>query len=119
MTVRNVTSHIEVILFSEYGWPDTLVSGNGPCYNVTGFKQIMEGVGVHHITNLPHYHQPNEQAEKYNLSKARKTGKNPYSALPFYRNTPLCNDLQSPIELLCARKARSDLSMSHAAWMQV
>ena len=36
-----------------------------------------------------------------------------------YRNTPLGHDLPSPMELLCARKARSDLPMTHAARMQV
>ena len=33
MTAQNVIGHLQVI-FSEYGWPDTIVSDNGPCYTV-------------------------------------------------------------------------------------
>ena len=31
MTAQHVINHFKLI-FSEYGWPDTLVSDNGPCY---------------------------------------------------------------------------------------
>ena len=31
MTFQHVINHFKLI-FSEYGWPDTLVSDNGPCY---------------------------------------------------------------------------------------
>ena len=64
MTAKHVTSHLQA-LFSEYGWPDTLVSDNWPCYNVTDFRQAMEGMSVYHITSSPHYHQSNRLAGKY------------------------------------------------------
>ena len=44
---------------------------------------------------------------------------NPHVALMLFWNTPLGNGLQSQMELLHVKQARSDLPMSHAARMQV
>ena len=38
MTAHHVASHFKVI-FSEYGWLDSLVSDNGPCYTAEVFYQ--------------------------------------------------------------------------------
>ena len=40
MTAQNVIGHLKVI-FSEYGWPDTIVSDNGPCYTAEAFTKTM------------------------------------------------------------------------------
>ena len=53
------------------------------------------------------------------MSKAKETGKNSHFALMLYRKSPLGSGLQSPVELLCAKKAISDLPMSHSVSMQV
>ena len=37
MSAQNVTEHFKSIL-SEYGWPDTVVSNNGPCYTAEMFQ---------------------------------------------------------------------------------
>ena len=43
---KYVTSHVHAICL-EYGWlPD-----NGPCYNAIEFRQVMEDMGVHHMTS--------------------------------------------------------------------
>ena len=47
------------------------------------------------------------------------TGENPHFALMLCRKTPVGNGFKSAMRLLCARQARSDLPMSHAARMQV
>ena len=79
MTVQHVINHFKLI-FSEYGWPDTLVSDNGPCYASEVFTKIMQEYNMNHITSLPHYHQSNGLAEKFvqivkNLfHKAREEG---------------------------------------------
>ena len=58
-----------------------------------------------------------------NLSKAccirQESGEYPCFALMSYRDTPLGHNLPSPLELLCATQARSDLPTSHAARMQI
>ena len=62
----------------------------------------MEDMGVHHIIIIL-------------LPKCKETSANPKFALMVKRKTPLDNCLQSPINLLYARQARSDLPMSQVA----
>ena len=118
MTDQHVASHFKLIC-SEYGWPETLVSDNGPCYTSESFTTLMKDYNVNHITSSPHYPQSNGLAEKYvqivkNLFyKAEEEGKDLYKCLMVYRNTPL-----SPMQILTGRSARSSLPMSHAARKQ-
>ena len=71
------------LIFSEYGWPDTLVSDNGPRYTAETFTSMMEEYGVNHITSSPHYQQSNGLAENFVqivknlLYKAKEKGKDP------------------------------------------
>ena len=64
MSAQNITEHFKSI-FSEYGWPDTLVSDNGPCYVAEMFTNLMKEYAVNHITSSPHYPQPNGLVEKF------------------------------------------------------
>ena len=120
MTAKHVASHFAQV-FSEYGWPDTLLTDNGPCYASHEFKQLMLDMSVNHITSSPHYPQSNGLAEKYvqivkNLFiKAHEEGTDYHKALMIYRNTPLDDNLLSLMQLLQGRAARSDLPMSYAA----
>ena len=120
MTAKHVATHFSQV-FSEYGWPDTLLTDNGPCYASQEFKKLMLDMSVNHIMSSPHYPQSNGLAEKYvqivkNLFiKAHEEGTDYQKALMIYRNTPLDDNLLSPMQLLQGRAARSDLPMSHAA----
>ena len=64
MTAQQVIGHLKVI-FSEYGWPDTIVSNNGPCYRAEAFTKTMQEYRVNHITSSCHYPQSNGLAEKF------------------------------------------------------
>ena len=64
MTAHHVINHFK-LLFSEYGWPDKLVSDNGSCYASEASTMIMQGYNVNHITSSPHYPQSNGLAEKF------------------------------------------------------
>ena len=55
MTEQHVIGHLKVI-FSEYGWLDTIVPDNGPCYMAEAFTKTMQEYRVNHITSSPHYH---------------------------------------------------------------
>ena len=44
MTGQHITSHFKLIC-SEYGWPETLVSDNGPCCTSEVFTNLMSGLG--------------------------------------------------------------------------
>ena len=64
MSAQHIVEHFRLI-FSEYGWPDTLVSDNGLCYIAETFTNLMKEYVVNHITSSPHYPQSNGLAEKY------------------------------------------------------
>ena len=53
------------LVFSEYGWSDTLISDNGPCYTSQASTSVMQAFNISHITSYPHYPQSNGLAEKY------------------------------------------------------
>ena len=120
MSAQNITEHFKSI-FSEYGWPDTLVSDNGPCYTAEMFTNLMKEYAVNHITSSPHYPQPNGLAEKFvqivkNLfHKAKEEGVDINKYLMIYCNTPLASTSKSPMQMLQQRSARSQLPMSNAA----
>ena len=123
MTGQHVASHFKLIC-SEYGWPETLVSDNGPCYTSESFTTLIKEYDVNCITSSHHYPQSNGLAEKYmqivkNLFyKAKEEHKDLYKPLMVYCNTPLSNSLSSPMQILTSRSARSSLPMSHAAGKQ-
>ena len=123
MTGQHIASYLKVIC-SEYGWPETLVSDNGPCYTSESFTNLMKDYNINHIASSPHYLQTNGLAEKYvqivrNLfCKAKEEGKELFKSLMVYHNTSLSNSLFSPMQILTSRSARSSLPMSHAAGKQ-
>ena len=102
---QQVISHMKLI-FSEYGWPETIISDNVPCYSAESFTKLMTDYSVNHITSSPHYPQSNGLAEEYaqivkNLFlKAKEEGTDLYKSLMMYRNTPLSYKLQSPMQIL-------------------
>ena len=120
MSAKHITEHFRLI-FSEYGWPDTLVSDNGLCYVAETFINLMKEYAVNHITSSPHYSQPNRLAEKFvqivkNLfHKVKDEGTDIQKCLMIYHNMPLASTSKSPMQMLQQRSARSQLLMSNAA----
>ena len=120
MSAQHISEHFRLI-FLEYGWPDTLVSDNGPCYVAVTFTNLMKEYAVNHITSSPHYLQSNGLAEKFfqivkNLfHKAKDEGTDIYKCLMIYHNTPLESMSKSPMQMLQKRSARSQLPVLNAA----
>ena len=118
-------AHLMQSIFSKYGWPNTLVTENGPCYTSKEFQILMQSMSVNHLTSSPHYQQSTGLVEKFvgiikNLFyKAKEEGQSPYTALMVYRNTPLNNTLQSLMQILQGRQGHTDLPLSHAAKVQM
>ena len=112
MTSQRVINHFKLI-FSEYGWPDTLVSDKAPCYASKAFTTIMQEYNVNYITSSPHYPQLNGLTEKFvqivkNLfHKAKEEGEGLFKILMIYRNTLLSSSLQSPMQMIQSRTVRS------------
>ena len=113
------------LLFSEYGRPETLISDNDPCYTSQAFTSVMKAYNINHNTSSPHYLQSNGLAKKYVqivkclFYKANKEGKDFYKCLMIYHNTFLTDSMQSPMQILQGRNARSDLPISNAARQQL
>ena len=124
MSAQHIIEHFRLI-FSEYGWPDTLVSDNGPCYVAESFTNLMKEYTVNHITSSPHYPQSNGLAEKFmqivkNLFyKVKDEGTDIYKCLMIYHNTPLQSTSKSLMQMLQQRSARSQLTMLNAAHRQL
>ena len=111
MTGQHVATQCKQI-FSEYGWPESLISDNRPCYAAEAFTNMMKEYGVNHITSSPHYPQSNALAEKFvqivkNLfHKPKEEGKDMFECLMMYHNTPLSISSQTPMQILQSRSAR-------------
>ena len=124
MTRQHIVDHFMQIS-AEYGWPDTIVSNNGHCYTSEIFKELMRQYQVNHITSLPHYLQLNGLAKKYVqivkklFYKVKEEGQDLHKCLMVYRNTLLSSQLQSPMQVLSIRPARSSLPLSNAAKKQM
>ena len=63
MTAQHVINHFTLI-FAEYGWPDTLVYDEGPCYTAEAFTRLLQEYNVNHITSSSYYPQSNGLVEK-------------------------------------------------------
>ena len=124
MSAQHIVEHF-ILIFSEYGWPDTLVSDNGLCYVAETFTSLMKEYAVNHITRSPHYPQSNGLAEKFvqivkNLFyKAKDEGTNIHKCLMISCNTSLASTPKSQMQMLQQRSARSQLPMSNAARRQL
>ena len=105
MTAQHGASHFKLI-FSEYGWPNILISDSGPCYSAEVFINLMQEYSVNHITCSLHYPQSNGLAEKFvqivkNLFyKAKEEGTDMHKRLMIYHSTPLSSSLQSLMQML-------------------
>ena len=64
MTLQHVTGQMKYV-FSEYGWPDTIISDNGPCYSAEAFTKLMKDYSINHITSSTQYPQSSGLAERY------------------------------------------------------
>ena len=105
MSAQHITEHFKSI-FSECGWPDTIVSDNGSCYTAEMFTNLMKEYAINHITSSPHYPQSNGRTKKFvqivkNLFyKVKEEGADIDKYLMIYCNTPLASISKSPMQML-------------------
>ena len=108
--ILNTSTHAVMkklgMIFTEFGRPFVLKSGNGLCYTSREFHDFVEFYKIHHITSSPHYPQSNRFAEalvgisKKLMEKSVKGGKPWNYGLLEYRVTPVSGNLPSPLEAL-------------------
>ena len=92
MTGQHVANQCK-LMFSEYGWSETFISDNVPCYTFEAFSSLMKDYSVNHITSSPHYPQSNGLAEKFVqivkslFDMAKEEDKDLFKSLMVYHNT--------------------------------
>ena len=124
MTGQHVANQCK-LLFSEYCWPETLISDNGPCYISEAFTSLMKNYSVNHITSSLHYpqskrvHRKIGQIVKSLFYKAKEEGKDLFKCLMIYYNTSMTSSLRSLMQILQSRSTRLDLPMSNVARQQL
>jgi hypothetical protein len=103
-------------VFSRSGFPDVVISDNGPCFSSKMFKDFSKMWKFCHVTSSPGFPQSNGQAEntvktaKLLFKKALQSGNDPYLALLEFRNTPIEGlGLHSPSQPLNSHVLRSTL----------
>ena len=95
-------------LFSIEGYPDKIVSDNGPPFNGKEFAKFLSGLGIKHTTSSPGYPHSNGfiechiQMVKNMLSKSSNT-RSFQEVLADLRTTHIDTGLPSPAEILHRR----------------
>ena len=104
--------------FSHHRIPDCLVTDNGSQIVSKEFTQFTTDWEFKHVTSSTRYPKSNGKAEsavkvaKNLLKKAIKDGKDPWSALLNYRNTPTEGMKSNPTQRLASRRTRTLLPMA-------
>ncbi|CAB4040261.1 uncharacterized protein K02A2.6-like, partial [Paramuricea clavata] len=106
-------------IFARHGYPEELITDNGPPFNAVEFTEYLAAYGVHHRRITPYWPQANGEAERFmkTVTKAIRTahseGKRWQSELDLffliYRSTPHSTTHTSPAELLFNRSIRNKL----------
>ena len=108
-------------LFSIEGYPDEVVSDNGPPFNSKEFAKFLSGLGIKHTTSSPGYPRSNGfierhiQTVKNMLSKSSNT-RSFQEVLADLRTTRISTGLPSPAEILHGRnmttKAQAEIDIN-------
>ncbi|CAB3992860.1 Transposon Tf2-9 poly, partial [Paramuricea clavata] len=115
------TLHIDLCenIFSQFGYPEEMVSDNGPQFTSHEFKSFLHSCGIKHRLITPYWPAANATVERFNktLGKAVKAahaeGRNWKQELPkffmMYRATPHISTGISPAELFFGRRIKTKL----------
>ena len=112
-TVTSATAETLRQVFSEYGFPQIVMTDNGPPFSSKEFAAFANQYRFDHITSSPRYPQSNSfiermvQTVKQPMRKCAAAGHDPNLAMSIYWATPLTTSIPSPAELLNGRKYRA------------
>ena len=98
-------------IFPRQGFPEVVISDNGPQYACKEFKGFSKSWNFHHYTSSPHHPKGNGTAEAA-LKQAKwilKVIHDPWIAILEQRNTP--DEQASPNEKLNSRRTRTVIPM--------
>ena len=119
MSFWSLRDHL-IDLFSIEGYPDEIVSDNGPPFSSKEFAKLLSGLGIKHTTSSPGYPRSNGfierhiQTVKNMLSKCSNT-RSFQEVLADLRMTRIGTGLPSPAEILHGRnltRAQVDIDIN-------
>ena len=120
-TTSEATINVLRCVFSRFGYPETLVSDNGPQFSSFDFSKFCIDNGINHVTSSVHKPSTNGQAErvvqvlKSAAKQSKLTGESLHTLLPRfllrYRITPHSTTLRSPAMLFFGRSLRTTLDL--------
>ena len=111
-STSNTINHLSSI-FARHGYPEELLTDNGPQFSSREFADFAASLGIKHSTSSPLYPQANGLAERsvQTIKRLLSSSSDHYGALIAYRSTPLeCGF--SPAELLFSRRLRTTLPLT-------
>ena len=123
MTQTTSTKTISILrqLFASYGFPDQIVSDNGPKFISKEFKDFMQANGIRHIRSAPYHPASNGLVERFvkTFKEAMKAGKHDNLSLSHrvqnflftYRTTPHSTTKVAPCMLFLKRGLRTRLDL--------
>ena len=95
-----------------FGYPNTIISDNGPAFIGKAYQSLMKELDILHIASSPHHPKSHGFIERTIRTVKNLMIKSPreaYEALLLHRNTPLGSDLPSPAEILFGHKLQTNL----------
>ena len=119
----NATKTIEDLrqLFTWFGLPSQLVSGNGLQFVSKEFKQFMKSNGIKHTKSTPYHPASNEEAKRFvrTFKESMKASKNENLPLDHklqnflltYQSTPHSTTNVAPADLFLSRSIRTRLHL--------
>ena len=109
--------------FANHGFPQTVVSDNGPQFACDEFKIFTAAWEFHHVTSSPHHPKSNGGVEaavnacKSPIKKTEESREDVQLALLAAHNTPVEGFDASPVQLLSGRRTHS-LLPQHSSLQQ-
>ena len=119
--IRSVSKMSTVLktIFSDYGLPEELVSGQGSQFTSEQYTSFAKEYNIKITHSNPRYPQSNGFIEsmvkitKQILERCKQTSSDPHIAMLLYRATPLQSGMASPAELLSQRRYQTTLPVKN------
>ena len=121
--LRSTTANVIISrldrIFAQHGYPDEIVTDNGPQFISQEFADYLNAIAVNHRRVTPYHPQANAEVERFNatIMKAIRTARNSdrdwhraiHAFLLIYRSTPHPATKATPAKLLYNREIRTKL----------
>ena len=102
--------------FRKFGFTETIISNNGPCFRSEKFSDFCHQLDIRHVTSSPHYHQSNGRSERAiatikQIMRKSESEVNITKGITAYLDTPISHSLPSSAELFLNQRINTRLSI--------